>query len=84
MSHWVDAVVGVLVIAVLAFAGWNYVRGVLREATHDEGDDPPRGMRLRHANPRRNTLARQVGPWDHEYMAELQDDPSDDSRSNDE
>ena len=81
MSHWVLAIVGVLVVAGVLFAGWNFVRGVLRELTHTEGD-PLRG--LRHANPRRNTPAQAAGPWDQAYMAEVHDDPSDDARCKDE
>jgi hypothetical protein len=81
MEHWVLAIVGLLVLAGVVFAGWGFVRGVVREMTHTEGD-PLRG--LRHANPRRNTPAHDAGPWDQAYMAEMQDDRLDDPRSKEE
>ena len=81
MGHWVLAFVGVLVIAGVVFAGWGFVRGVLREAAHP-GSDRLRG--LRHANPRRHTPGQAAGPWDQAYLAEIQDDQSAAPRSKDE
>jgi len=81
MGHWVLAIVAVLVIAGVGFASWDFVRRVVRELAHSEGA-PLRG--LRHASPRRNTAVHEAGPWDQAYLAEIQDDHSDDPRGKDE
>lgn len=75
---WVLAIVAVLVIAGVVFAGWDGVRGMVCSLTHTERD-PLRGPR--HANPRRNTAAQDAGPWDQAYMAAIRDEHGDEPRS---
>ena len=58
MGHWVLGIVAVLVIAGVVFAGWDLVRGVVREVAHTERDPL---HALRHAKPRRNTPAQDAG-----------------------